>query len=128
MPEQQSDDNDKPSIKLKEEQDCYNKDEGDFGSYIPVEVRVDSKDEARKVGEIISAHWNDDDYQVEADLVGLLSECWDLMNDMRELESSRGGLTDAQRFQRYKRLRSEFEAKLASLEDTDLPEDHNSKN
>ena len=49
-----------PTIILGDEQDCYNRDEGDFDTYIPVEVRVSTEDQARKVGRILSEHWSDD--------------------------------------------------------------------
>lgn len=50
----------KPTIVLGDEQETYNKQAGEFDTYLPVEVRVDTEDEARKVGKIISEHWNDD--------------------------------------------------------------------
>ena len=51
---------DKPTIVLGEEQDCYNKQMGDFDTYIPVEVRVSSKEKAKKVAQIISEHWSEE--------------------------------------------------------------------
>ena len=50
----------KPTIILKDEEDCYDKDKGEFDTYIPVEVRVDTEAEAREVGRVISEHWNDE--------------------------------------------------------------------
>jgi len=47
----------KPVVVLGDEQDSYNKDTGEFNTYLPVEVRVDNKEQAKTVGKIISEQW-----------------------------------------------------------------------
>lgn len=51
---------DVPKIVLNDEKDRYNKSEGVFETYLPVEVRCSDKEQAQKVGRILHEHWNDD--------------------------------------------------------------------
>jgi len=89
--EQQSNQSEKPTVKLGDERDCYNHEQGDFDTYIPVEVRVHSEAEARKVGKIISEHWEGEEsehqHEVGETLTKIDSSEWTITNRMVDVDT-----------------------------------------